>query len=174
MAVSTIVTTAGSASANAYVSLAVADQYHLDRPAAGTTWSSASDDEKTAAILWATKLLDSKYEWEGWAADAVQVLAWPRTGLMNRNRTVALSTTAIPTEIQQATAEFARQLLAGDRAGDSDVETQGITRLTAGSVSLSFKDSVYAKVVPDAVVNLIPCDWGHVRGTSSVRMLARA
>ena len=81
----------------------------------------------------------------------------------------------IPEELQEATAEYARQLLASDRAGDSDIETQGITSIKAGPVTLTFKDSVYAKVVPDAVFNLIPRDWGTIRGrVSGVMELSRA
>jgi len=81
----------------------------------------------------------------------------------------------IPVELQRATAEYARQLLASDLAGNSDIETLGITALTAGPVSLSFKESVFAKPVPDTVVLLIPAGWGYVRGRSTgVRELQRA
>lgn len=163
MPVSALDTTAGGASANAYCTQAFADQYHLDRPAPSVAWSTYSSDQKNSAILWATKLLDALWEWCGWPVSNTQALAWPRSGLMNRNKNASLSTTAIPNEIQQATAEFARQLLAADRAADSDIETQGIRSITAGPVSLSFKDTVYAKVVPDAVQSLIPIEWGRIR-----------
>ena len=174
MAVSTLVTTAGSATANAYVTLAVADQYHEDRPAVGTTWSGATDAVKNAAILFATKLMDALWDWTGNAVDGTQALTWPRSGMVDRNG-YAIDTDVIPTELQCATAEYARQLIADDRAGDSDVETQGITSLKAGSIALTFKDLVIAKVVPDAVYHLIPRSWGTVRGrASTARELVRA
>jgi hypothetical protein len=173
MPVSTLVTTVGAADANAYVTLTVADQYHLDRPAVGTTWDDANPRQKTAAILWATKLLDSLYDWTGWVVDETQALLWPRNGMWYRSGYYVPST-IIPTEIQEATAEYARQLLVSDRAGDSDVETQGIKSLKAGPVSLVFKDDVIAKVVPDAVFHLIPQEWGAPRGrTRSVIELER-
>jgi hypothetical protein len=165
MAVSTLVTTPGASNANAYVDLATADQYHSDRPAVGTTWSSATDVDKMQAILWATKLLDSLYDWTGWVIDDTQSLLWPRTGMYYRNGYYVPST-VIPTELQYATAEYARQLLVSDRAGDNDVETQGIKSLKAGPVALEFKDGVTAKVVPDAVFHLIPEEWGVPRGRS--------
>jgi hypothetical protein len=174
MAVSTLVPTAGAATANTYCTRAVADQYHLDRPAVSTTWSGATNDQKDAALLWATKLLDQNFEWNGYVVDSVQKLLWPRSGLMDVNDYTTLSWTAIPERIQFATAEFARQLLAADRAGDSDVETQGVTSLKAGSVALTFKDNVRAKVVPDVVARMIPSAWGRVRGVSSFRQLERA
>lgn len=162
MPVSTIVTTPGSATANSYVTIVVADQYHLDRPPVGTTWDDSTVDQKTSAILFATKLLDSMYDWTGWVVTEVQALAWPRVGMWYANG-FYVPNTVIPVELQEATAEYARQLLVADRAGDSDIETQGISSLSAGPVSLSFKADVVAKVVPDAVVNLIPSDWGRVR-----------
>ncbi len=174
MATSELVTTPGAANANAYVSLGVAEQYHSDRPAAGTTWAEASDEEKTAAILWATKLLDSLIDWNGYVVDDVQALLWPRVG-MTYPSGYFVPQDVIPIQLQHATAEYARQLLVSDRVADSGIETQGITSIKAGPVSLTFKDSVAAKVVPDAVFHLIPRDWGTVRGrVSSTRELLRA
>lgn len=174
MAVSTLVTTPASPLANAYVTLAVANQYHEDRPAVSTTWSSATDAQKNAAILWATKLMDSMFVWYGSVHVDTQVLLWPRAGLLKKNTWGALDHETIPTEIQEATAEFARQLLAADRAGDSDVETQGVKSLSAGSVRLEFRDNVVAKVVPDIVVRMIPEHWGYLKGSSGSRELVRS
>jgi len=173
MPVSTLVATAGSASANSYTTVAFADQYHLDRPAVGTTWSTATADQKTAALLWATKLLEQYFEWYGFVTDSTQALLWPRTGLISLNRETSLDDSTVPTQIQWATAEFARQLLASDRAGDSAVETQGIKLLKAGSIRIDFKDNVQAKPIPDVVVNLIPDFWGYLKGSGEERELVR-
>jgi hypothetical protein len=162
--VSAIVTTPGSANANAYVDAAFVDQYHLDRPAPSIPWSTYSADQKAAAILWATVLLDSMWCWTGYPTDAVQALQWPRGGMLRPSGWDYVGTNEIPIQLKRACAEFARQLAAADRTADSDVETQGISSLRAGPVSLTFKDDVTAKVVPDAVVNLIPDDWGYPRG----------
>ncbi|KKK77624.1 hypothetical protein LCGC14_2851700 [marine sediment metagenome] len=175
MAVSTLVTTAGSATANAYVTLVVADQYDEDRPSVGTTWSSATDAEKNAAILWATTLMDSLWEWSGFTTDSIQSLLWPREGMLKRNEWEYVDDDVIPPELQEATAEYARQLLVSDRAGDSDIETQGLTAVKAGPVALQFKQGVVAKPVPDTVFHLIPSSWGTVKSRiSSVRDLVRA
>ena len=174
MPVSSLVITAGSATANAYVSLVVAEQYHLDRPAVGLTWTAASDAQKNAAILWATKLLDSLYDWTGYVVSSTQALLWPRYGMWYPSGYYVPSD-IIPVQLQQATAEYARQLLVSDRAGDSDIETQGISSISAGPVSISFTDSVHAKVIPDAVYNLLPPEWGYPRGRAmGVRDLMRA
>ena len=174
MATSGLVTTPGAANANAYVSQEVAEQYHADRPPAGTTWADASDEQKTAAILHATQLLDSLIDWSGYVVDDVQALLWPRNGLLYPSG-FHVPNDIIPIQLQHATAEYARQLLVSDRTADSGIETQGITSIKAGPVAMTFKDSVAAKVVPDAVFYLIPRDWGTVRGrVSSTRELLRA
>lgn len=175
MAVSVLVTTAGSANANAYCDVAFADQYHFDRPAVGTTWSAAITADKSAAILWATRLMDNMWEWVGYPTDAVQALLWPRGAMLKRNGWEYVDIHVVPLEIQRATAEYARQLLASDRAGDSNIETLGLKSLQAGPVQLSFKDAVFAKVVPDAVFNMIPPLWGYPRARSNgSRDLVRA
>jgi len=175
MPVSTLVTTAGSASANAYCDLAFAEQYQLDRPAVGTTWSAATADQKNASILWATKLMDALWVWEGFPTDAIQALLWPRQGILKLNGWEYVDIHTIPVELQRATAEYARQLLASDLAGNSDIETLGVTSMKAGPVAFTFKDSVIAKPVPDTVFTLIPPSWGYPRGRNvGVRQLQRA
>jgi DNA mismatch repair protein MutH len=175
MSADTLVILAGAANANAYCDLTFADQYHANRPPSGVTWASASTDQKTAAILWATLLMDRLWDWTGWVVTVTQALMWPRQGMLLRNGWGYVDTTIIPTEIKQATAEYARQLLVSDIAGNSDVETQGVKAFTAGPVSFTFKDGVTAKPMPDTVVYLIPSHWGvtHAR-SAGVRKVARA
>lgn len=171
MAVSTLVTTAAASNANAYVAASVADQYHLDRPQYDTVWEDATVDEKAAAILWATKLLDANFIWNGNPTTSTQVLGWPRSGLLDYNDWSYLNETTIPDRIQWATAELAKQLLSTDRAADSDIETQGITSIKAGSIQLKFKDSVSAKPIPDVVAKLIPLAWGCLRNRQYIELV---
>lgn len=175
MPVSVIVTTAGAANANGYCDVAFADQYHADRPPVGTTWSAATPDQKAAAILWATILMDRLWDWTGWVTDSTQALLWPRQGMIKLSQWEYVDQHTIPTELQQATAEYARQLLGSDLAGNSDIETLKLTSLKAGPVSFTFGEGVTAKPVPDTVYNLIPRSWGTVRSRNSgVRSLQRA
>ena len=120
----------------------------------------------------ATRLLDTMVEWEGWPNSTTQVLGWPRSGLEDRNGN-AIDASVIPADLKNATAEFARQLLAKDRTADSDVETDGISRVKAGPVEVEFENPVQVKVVPDSVFYLLPESWGSVRGRSSTRRLVR-
>lgn len=158
----TLVATAGSASANSYATLAEGNAYH-EAHVYASVWNDATDASKEQALVMATRVLDRMYEWTGYTATETQRLLWPRTCIVYPSGWPVPST-VIPDQLKDAVIEFARQLIVADRTADSEIETQGITDLKAGPVSLSFKDTVTAKVIPDAVQYLIPCDWGFVRG----------
>jgi hypothetical protein len=162
-----LVATPGSASANTYATLAEADAYHEARLHT-EDWDEATDEDKDKALVMATRLLDSMYDWAEFPATTTQALQWPRSGILAANKLENVPSTEIPLELKHATAELARQFLAEDRSLDSDVESQGLLGLDAGSVSLRFKDNVPApKVIPDAVYFLIPSWWGTVRSRQS-------
>lgn len=158
MAVSTLVATAGASNANTYCTRAAATQYDDNHPQSGTTWSGASNDLKDQSLLMATQLLDQHIDWTGAPSDVIQVLNWPRTGMWDRNGN-AMDSDSIPTELADATAEFARQIIAENRMADDAVSTKGITDLKAGPVSLKFSGRKGAKVVPDAVYYLLEDSW---------------
>jgi hypothetical protein len=170
----TLVTTPGAANANSYCSLTEAADYHAAHPY-GDAWTDADsgDDGRSKALATATRLLDEWMEWGGSAWQATQKLAWPRYGFLARHNTAQLvDWTTIPDFVKNATAEFARQLLAEDRTADSDVETQGLSSLQVGSVQLSFRDGVRQKVVPDSVAAMLS-HVGTVRGASFATPLVR-
>jgi len=99
----------GLASANGFVAVAYADAYHLLR--GNTTWTGA-DALKEAAIVRATFYLSNAYAWQGLRRRSRdQALAWPRVDVFDQEG-YAVAFDAVPTEIEQATAEIAlRELL---------------------------------------------------------------
>jgi hypothetical protein len=165
MATPTLIATPGALTANSYCTVAEADTYNDERLFT-TDWTGASTADKTVALIWATRQLDTLYEWAHWPTSErdLQALQWPRTGIIDVDQSSTVDDNVIPRELKWATAEFARQLIVANRTADSDVETQGLTALGVGPISLSFKSNVTAKVVPDAVFNLIPYWWGTLRG----------
>ncbi len=177
--------TPGGASANSYASLADARAYYDSHLYA--TDEQLDDDELLAkALVMATRLLDEWWDWQGSATTLTQKLAWPRvdgwafnyenspyrSGLTYVTGAV-IPSDVIPDELKHATAELARQLLAGDRTADSDVETQGLKALKASSIELTFRDNVVAKVIPDAVFQMVS-RWGTLRNRKGVLKLVRA
>ena len=103
----TVTATAGSASANSYLSVAGGDA--LANLALGTlAWSTASSDDKGRALITATRHLD-ELEWAGYRAGSTQALAWPRSGIVLDG--VSLSSTTIPEQVEQACFDLAEALL---------------------------------------------------------------
>lgn len=174
MPVPTLIATPGALNANSYCTVAEANTYHDERLFTDD-WTGASADDKTKALIWATRQLDLLYAWAGYPTDErdVQALQWPRSGIVDVDGLSTIDDDVIPRELKWATAEFARQLIVANRTADSDIETQGITSLSAGPISLSFKDTVRLKVVPDAVASLIPAHWGTLRGKGIVAPVTR-
>jgi hypothetical protein len=170
MATPTLVATPSASNANSYCTVAEADTYH-DEHLYADDWTGATTPTKTVALIMATRTLESNWDWAGWPTKSVdegQVLAWPRNSLVDIDKISTLNENVIPDQIKWATAELARNLIVSNRTADSDVETQGITSISAGPISLAFKDTVKAKVMPDHVKALIPPWWGTQRGGAAV------
>jgi hypothetical protein len=172
-----IIATPGHAQANSYITEVEADNYFAARLPLTPKWEDAADP--TAAIVMATRTMDALMKpiksyvpgraggagyyrttrgWAGAPATTTQRLAWPRTGMLDRNGN-AIASNVIPQELKDAVAEFAGQLIVTDTTLDNDVSVQGLTSIRAGSVSLSFKDAILPHVIPDAVMNLMPPWW---------------
>lgn len=158
MAVSTLVATAGASNANTYCTRSDATQYDDNHPQSSTTWSGASNDQKDQALLMSTRLMDEHVDWTGAASDTVQVLNWPRTGMWDRNGN-GMDSDSIPNDLRDATAEFARQIIAENRMADDAVSTKGLLGLSAGPVNLTFSGRKGPKVVPDAVYFMLEPSW---------------
>lgn len=186
MADVTVDATAKGPSANSYITVVEGDTYHESHPYS-STWEDASAGEKARAVVTATRLLETWFDWPGTVTTLTQALLWPRQGVLKpgisdvepqvvRNDWhepfgVFLDRDVVPTIIKDATAEMARHLLASDRTADSDIETQGLRSLTAGPVSLTFGVAV-AKPIPDAVMAMC-CRLGRPRsrtGSGAIHM----
>jgi hypothetical protein len=116
--------------ANAYADASLADPYHLDR--GNAAWGSATNGQKSAALINATAYLDGKYRnrFKGVRVQpVVQPLEWPRTGvdIVDGHRGGAFSgytyysnypSNIIPPEVIAATCELALRALGGPLAAD--------------------------------------------------------
>lgn len=170
--------TPGGNTANSYGSLDEANIYFSSRIPIDPPWG-VDTDADTAALLQATRLLDAMSvarrmlrptippgrfyyytprQWTGAIATDTQTLAWPRTGMFDRLGR-AIPVDAIPNELKEAQFELAGQLRGSDRTLDNPATLLGLTSVKAGSVALTFKQSIEAKVLPDAVINLMPPSW---------------
>lgn len=152
-----LVATAGAANSNSYLTLAEANTYFEGRLHT-TVWTAATDPQKEAALIWATRLIDSEICFIGEASGATQALAWPRSGMTNRNG-FDIADNVVPNELKYATAELALLLLSSDRTLESEAAAAGLSRLKAGPVELGFKDEIKSNPVPDGVRTILVKDW---------------
>ena len=107
----------GLATSNTYATLAEAEAYVLTLPVA-TDWTAATDPQKNAALVQATRMMDT-LDWSGWRKNpTVQALQWPRQAVQDREGYYVVDST-IPAKIRDACCEFAVRLIADDRASDA-------------------------------------------------------
>ena len=169
----TIVATPGAANANSYLTLAEAQTYFSTRVAVAG-WDDA--DDQSALLIMATRTLDMMVSgmrvplpdgfyrigpmWTGVPTTSTQALAWPRTGMLNRNG-FPIGTMEIPQDLKNAVAELAGALGTADRLVDNDVAVQGITSVKAGSVGVTFDQAkiTTTKILPDAVYAFLVPSW---------------
>jgi hypothetical protein len=114
------------AGANSYAEVADADAYHEGHLYA-TAWTGATADQKAAALVMATRLIDAEYQFNGFRAHYPQALQWPREQCPDPDATrVSVSVLGwlqgnfvepdlVPAPVVQATCEMARELLIADR-----------------------------------------------------------
>lgn len=153
----TIIATAGANNANSYVTLAQAETY-METRLHITAWEDAGSTEKEAALIWAARLIDYTVRFNGTKTDSTQSMAWPRTGLTNNGEDVDEDT--IPQLIKDMQVELAFLLLSTDRTLENDAAAQGLTSVKAGSVSLTFKDTIPPPTaVPDTLLAMLPLEW---------------
>ncbi len=104
----------GKIDANAYVNVADGDAYHEGHLYAAA-WTGATADNKSAALVMATRLIDSQLRFAGFKANETQALQWPRRDCFDPDLGATTARDAVPKEIRDATCEMARELLILDR-----------------------------------------------------------
>jgi len=144
----------GLTNSNVYCTVDEADTYH---EAHLYTESWIDDvDKKIAALVWATRLLDEHVHWKGRAVfPYTQALAWPRATVFARDG-LAVPINIVPKAVKDATAEFARLLMEGDRAAGAEDPVILSKNVSNSSTSITFAGGEQRKrVVPDSVLSPI-------------------
>ena len=169
-----LIVTAGAGDANAYATIGEFVWFasstrgvRIPLSADGTT---VDEPELRRAILMATRLLDSFFDWTGSRATSAQSLDWPRVDVDG------VPSDTVPVEIRIATcAEVA--YLTGENApawysGAADARQPVSVR--AGPVALTYGADEPAAVQPvsRAVVEAIPAAWYRGGATGGVSVVS--
>lgn len=155
---SEIIATPKGATSNSYVTMAEAATYFSNR-LHKDAWTEAGSSDKTAALLWATRLLDTRILWEGEKTDQVQALCWPRQYVVDPEKanlygnSQYLDENAIPLFLKDAQCELALSLLTSDVTQDPD--STGMDSVSVGSLSIQYNSNQKVKVLPRAVRDLV-------------------
>lgn len=172
----TIDATVAGANANSYETLEEAAVYFDNRIPLPTPWI-ASGDTSARALITATRYIEAMLTphrvlrrnskgdyyvvsrtWTGAPATTTQRLAWPRTGMYDRNGN-AIPSNVIPQDLKDMESELAGRLLIKDLSLDNAVVVGGIKSVSAGSVSVSFADEIRQNILPEFLFDMAPASW---------------
>ena len=151
----------GRTDANSYASVAEGDAY-FEGHLYATAWTGATADKKAAALVMATRLVDSQFQFCGYRAHSEQALQWPRAECPDPDRGLVTVSAlqpilsdfvpydSVPKAVVQATCEMARELVIADRtaapAGEGISSTQTSTATHTGtSGSSNMSSTSYSK-----------------------------
>jgi hypothetical protein len=148
----------GDPEANSFLTLERAEELALEHPFASAWNAIATDAQKEALLILASRTLNYRTCFLGTATNEGQALKFPRTGLLDGNG-YALDTDIIPLEIELATFELALSLAASNVTLESDIAILGLTRVKAGPIDLGFKNDITMRSIPEHVRLLLVPSW---------------
>ena len=137
--------------ANSYATVADGNSYH-DGHLYASAWTGATDDQKSVALVMASRLIDAQYRFNGTRASFGQAMQWPRARCVDPDaiNVIISSLMAIPSKmvpynvvpavVVQATCETARALLIEDRTANPLGEGVAFTGLGANQTKFDKKD----------------------------------
>ena len=183
----------GLSNANSYASVADGDAY-FEGHLYATAWTAATSDTKAAALVMATRLVDTQFQFNGYRAHETQALQWPRERCPDPDRNAVSSSLQspllssfvpndeVPAGVASAVCEMARELLIADRTaappgeGISSTQTSSATHDSAGgsssqtSVSYSKEDT---RAIMSRVAQAMLAKYGALiqGGSGSVRLV---
>ena len=151
----------GKADANSYADVADADAY-FEGHLYASAWTAATEENKTKALVFATRLIDAQMQFNGTRASDAQALQWPRRECPDPDAAGSVTTLiwwrldsnvasdVVPAGVVNATCEMARELLILDRTaaptgeGIQSERTSQYNSTSAGASSSS-SSKTYSK-----------------------------
>jgi hypothetical protein len=189
----------GKADANSYADVDDGDAYHAGHLYA-TAWNGASNTQKSAALVMATRLIDAEYQFNGTRSLAGQSLQWPRMDCREPDGStvgfvtdpevvpsvvipggddeiVVLKNTwtvpgdLVPKAVVEATCELARELLVADRTASPPGE--GLKYYNNAGNQTGYDKSDTRPVIPVIVQALLLKYGSLVKAKSGAVQLVR-
>jgi hypothetical protein len=146
-------TVKGTAS-NSYETEAAANTYLTTERLYISAWTSATTPMREQALIWATFLLDSNFDFSGYKRTLEQALRWPRAGAVNADGE-DINYDTIPAVIKKATATLALHLLTSNRTAEPSILGLGIQEAKIGPLEVKINDLDVKEVIPDEVTAML-------------------
>ena len=161
----------GKSNANSYADVTDADSY-FEGHLYASAWTDASAPTKVAALVMATRLVDTQFQFNGFRAHETQALQWPRERCPDPDRNLVTATVTspvltnfvpsnlVPKGVSSAVCEMARELLVTDRTaappGEGISSQQSSTSSHDASGGTSSQTSVsYSKEDPRPILSRV-------------------
>ncbi len=171
MSVLVVETGDGLSNANSFSTAAEGTTFFSERPSTYIAeWTNATSDNKEAALIWATRLIDEQVNWYGAKAKQDQALRWPRYGVVDRDGYL-YNSNVVPPFLKHATCEMALALLKEDRTADA---IYGFTSIDVGSIQIAIDKYNYQPILSDAVRSILRPYGSFVSDAPTVLRASRA
>jgi hypothetical protein len=180
----------GRVDANAYADVADADAYHEGHLYA-TAWTAATAEQKATALVMASRLIDSLYQFGGTRVAVVQGLQWPRygcydpdgvdgglyvAGVSYRFQATSgfrqVSDNIVPLGVRNATCEMARELIVADRTAAPVGE--GLKYQNVGSTQTGYDKADTRPVISQIAQAMLSKYGSLLNATSGAVKLVRS
>ena len=128
----------GLTNANSYVSVQEADDYlSIKSATAYALWDAELEQENY--LMWATRLLDQRANFQGRKSESTSALRWPRSGVTDRDG-ISLAYDEVPPAIKAATIEIAFNLISKgvDPSAPAADPTGALKRVKADVVEVEY------------------------------------
>jgi hypothetical protein len=142
----------GVAGANSYASVAEADDYFAVDPNFLTTWNALAAEDQEILLAWASRVLDQKTIWKGYAVSATQTMGWPRTYVTDRDG-YAVDSDIVPTPVKAATFELAKFLNTNDLTVGPD--TTDFRRIVVDVIEIEYQEGVSQNAIPTILKDIL-------------------
>jgi hypothetical protein len=181
----------GKVDANSYADVADGDSY-FDGHLYASAWTSAAADRKAAALVMATRLIDSQFQFNGFRAHDEQALQWPRERCPDPDASLVsvsvlgwvgdnlVEPDLVPAAVVRATCEMARELLIVDRTsspageGLDTVATAHASGTTSDSSSTKYSKTDTRPIISRVAQAMLSKFGAPVDGGSGAVRLTRA
>jgi hypothetical protein len=176
----------GKPDANSYASAADGDAY-FDGHLYAAIWIAAATGSKEQALVFATRLIDSQFQFNGWKVNDRQGLQWPRWKCPDPDGGLAVipirllprgmgyvDLDIVPKPVVNATCDMARELLITDRTAapvGEGVDSSSAGAGTTTGTAIKYSKSDTRPIISHVAQAMLSKYGALLKGSGAVRLV---